>query len=244
MNPNSKIIDKIQKLLRLAESASVHEAAVAAAQATRLMAIHRIAAAEVEEHDAAEEEPLDEFTVETSKRSTWRWDLLWAVCGPAGCRPWAQGDARHVRYLIYGPRAAADTARYQYLLAAKAIERELASRRKAGEIVGRSECHAFRMGAIDEIARRLKQANVDAVGEVEATEESRATALARLDADGEHVEAWMLSLGLKYSGASTRRISSADGWTAGRSFGAGVSLSSDGTAIGSGRRALPPARGR
>src|SRR6266849_6358620 len=85
-----KIIERIQKLNKLATSSNVNEAAAAAAMAQRLMTEHRISEAQLSaEHDEADAPitDMDVLAASGNKRpQTW---LVWLATGAAranGCR--------------------------------------------------------------------------------------------------------------------------------------------------------------
>lgn len=78
-DPN-KIIDKIRKLLALARSSNLHEAAAAAERAGRLMLEHRLSEADVAEPIITERLEIDERFM-----AAWRWGLLTACARSYYC---------------------------------------------------------------------------------------------------------------------------------------------------------------
>lgn len=80
-----KIIDKIRKLLALANSSNEHEAALAAAHAQRLLSAHNLAMADIE----SEQKPQSADKVETSVSKTlpkWVRHLSAGVCTAFDCQ--------------------------------------------------------------------------------------------------------------------------------------------------------------
>lgn len=228
------IVQKVQKLLRLAESPNLNEARNAASAAQRLMTEHRPKAVDVEEGDGGQ--GIEEVQVdERSSGSAWRWRLLWVLCKANGCRPWTRPNDGRERYVVFGAPASADTVRYMFRLVERAIEDEVARRRRAGTLWGRSECHAFRVAAITAV-----QARLNAVVEEVAQRSADTTALARLDAEGGRVQDYMREdLGLTYGRSRRTRVGSARAYAAGDEFGRSVSLDAGGRPLGGAPRALP-----
>lgn len=86
-----KVIDKVRKLLRLAESANVHEAAAAAARAQALMEQHRIERAQLQEQPEERRVVADWDTSLDDAPSlddlpVWQIRLAQAVARVNGCR--------------------------------------------------------------------------------------------------------------------------------------------------------------
>ena len=84
MEPNP-IIEKIRKLLALANSSNEHEAALAAAHAQRLLSEHNLAMADIE----AKQRPQSADKIETSVAKTlpkWVRNLSAGVCSAFDCQ--------------------------------------------------------------------------------------------------------------------------------------------------------------
>lgn len=114
MEAPEHVIDKVRRLLRLAESANEHEAAAAAARAQELMTRHRIelAALDVAGDEEVElnETPVDEF----GRMVWWRHILASAVAEANGCRIITNRRRGSVRELLVGTRSDAELARGLY----------------------------------------------------------------------------------------------------------------------------------
>jgi hypothetical protein len=164
---NDKIIDKIQKLLRLAESADVHEAAAAAAQAQRLMEQHRIDQAMLGlDKDAVEGDDVAEYDDDRAlfhapRLPTWRTRLAAAVARVNACQTfrstsWHDDEGRYVKCIgIVGTADNVATVRYLFKYLAGEIDR-LCRREAAGR--GRTWANSFRLGAVQEVRRKLNEA--------------------------------------------------------------------------------------
>jgi hypothetical protein len=238
MADKTKIIERIQKLLALATSSNVHEAAAAAARAQALMAQYDIeqAALEVESGD-------DDVVVSTEVL----WELGARVDGWKGILASALGTANQAKvytsrtwgstgklvntFQIIGSKDQANTIRYMYAYLTNEVER-LA---KDAPGSGRSYLASFRLGAAAEIATRLRDAAIQARKEVkvEAAKESLQAgngaslvrlqgALDRIDARSRAIAAHAGRLNLRKT--SGRRASDADGYHAGKVAGSTVRL--------------------
>lgn len=260
---NEKIIDKIRKLLRLAESSDVNEAATAAGAAQRLMEAHQIDQAMValEDEDAptgsGEDEPIRQFDDEEAlhvwaRLASWKLQLTWAVASVNGCRTfqgytWDKSKGRSMRTIgIVGRPSDVATVRYlcTYLLAE--IDR-LCKSASGGK--GRTWANCFRLGAVHEVRRRLQEAKRRARMEARAKLQGNIKALVRLDKalaniDGrcEEIDAWMKEHMNIYAASSSRYRSDVGGWMEGREAGTQIDLGSGGASIASGARALGPGK--
>ena len=254
----TEAIDKVRKLLALANSANENEAAAAAGRAADIMERHRLDAAmvaEAEQRDVEREdrEPFDLNDEQRAERAharipTWYWALAWGCAVGNRCKPHAvyAGDGRWAMTFIGRPSDAA-AARYMVDALANDVDRLAVAfvasvRGRASRSAGKS----FRLGAASKIAKRLE----DQIREVpdrirgELRAAGDASAVARLDnalavrkSDGERLDAFVAGHGIKYGSARALSVSNADAFRAGSRAGDGVSLGG-GHALGAGARAL------
>lgn len=211
-------IDKVRKLLALAEGegATTGEAANAAAAATALMERYRLASAEVAVA-AEDDEAIAEGTllVEGLRLDGWIRFLLVAVAKTNSCRSLLQSHVGGKKSLrIIGRPSDSAVAQYTFAYLRREIDRLADEHRGAG----RSYLNAFRIGAVSEVSKRLSQAKTEA--RVGAT----STAIVRVDARGEEVGAWLEARGTKPTTIRTR-APDAEGYAAGRRAGAEIPLS-------------------
>ena len=117
-----KIIDKIRKLMTLANSANEHEAALAAARATELMLKHEIAEAQLATEEGAEvvEEVERESIDESGSIIPWKGNLCAGLAQSMGCE-FYYGSTKYVRgtkqkrtYLIIGQESKRAMIKYMY----------------------------------------------------------------------------------------------------------------------------------
>ena len=171
--PRSKILDRIRKLLALAKSSNVNEAAVAAAQAQKLIAKHRIDQARElvdapEPGDVAlDDDPLDEG----SRVAQWRLELAMVVAEANGCRVVVLKDGRYSTIKLVGGGEDISIVRALYEWLTKEVQRLT----RASGLRGRDKLDTFRMGAITTIEQRLRDANEEArkIGLKDAKKESK-----------------------------------------------------------------------
>lgn len=241
-----KIEDKIKKLLRLATSANVNEAAAAAGQAQALIEKYNIdlSMAEADGGDGGEPvrdwKPADNrdiaLFVVKQRMPTWRWSLAWSVGEVNGCKPWSYSDYitrddgsytwQRTAYLVGDPRDAAHaTAIYHY------IETQIdALCKRKGAGMGRAWANSFRMGAVSEIGRRLEQASRAERKRLKGeTKGEQAlvrveTAIARLDERGAKVAAFMEAMEMSYSSGGCGSVSDCGGYSAGVKAGRSIKL--------------------
>jgi hypothetical protein len=186
-----KTIERVQKLLRLAESSNVHEAATAAARAQELMTRHRIDAAWVHADAAAIEDHRDRPLVTSVRLPRWRVMLAAAVAETNGCRVYVRRGASSSHVVIVGTRD--DAASVVTLDAHLCGELERLTRR-LGHGRGRRWCTGFRLGAVATLARRLHEARSRAFSRARdearaARDDTSSQALVRLDGALSRLEA-------------------------------------------------------
>ncbi len=237
---NSNIVDRIRKLLALAQSQNANEAANAASAAQRLMSKHRLSAAECEvDPDPVLHLSKQRLAVKTLAK--WRWNLAWAVATPNGCVP-LQSRRRADQQLnitFVGDRDQADACAFLWSFLDSEIPRlaTLASQelRRSPEPPPKSwqAWHrSFRRGAVDVLEHRLKRAAAESVAHASST------ALARMAADTQRAEAFAEQrLGVKFREPRLEKKPAHDlrGELAGRRAAAQIALDA--------RAALEPGEG-
>jgi hypothetical protein len=256
---NEKIVDKIKKLLRLAESANVNEAATAAGAAQRLMEAHQIDQAMValEDDDApvgsVENEPVRQFDDDEAlhvwaRLASWKLQLAWTVASENGCRTfqshvYSHKQGRYLRTIgIVGRPSHVATVRYLFAYLMAEIDRLC---RKSGRGKGRTWANSFRLGAVHEVRKRLAQARRKARQEARAKLEGDTVALvrldhalARIDEFRNTVDAWMKENMNLHAASASRHQTDHDAWHEGREAGRGIDLDGSAGSVGAGNRAL------
>jgi hypothetical protein len=248
MTDTNHIIDKIAKLMRLAERAGTpEEAATAFGAAQRLAEQHKIALGAVDISEQPEvaqpEEPIASVPLDSGARlAQWRIELGTAIASANGCRTYISRVARQQSTLVVVGRPS-DQATVGYMMAA--ISRQIdamVARDGAGK--GRTWATDYRLGCVSKVRERLQAARREARAQARAqatTEGGTALAridrsIARLDEADAAVKRWMdAKLKLKDGKASKRRIGS--GYAAGRAAGDKIGLGG-GRPLGAGQRAI------
>lgn len=105
-----KVLDRVRKLLALADSPNVHEAAAAAGKAQALIAAHRlesVLAAEAEARDAADADPIEPEVLERSRRMRrWKTVLAAGLAEANGCLAYTRPGRGREQDLVLAGRAA------------------------------------------------------------------------------------------------------------------------------------------
>ncbi len=177
MTYDATLLDRVRKLLALATSPNVHEAAAAAALAQTLIARHRLERwLDAAEAVAADAEPITDARdtpLEVSKRlRTWKTVLATALAEANGCFAYTLDRGKDRALVLVGrerDRAAVATL-WTWLV--PRVE-WLSATHGAGQ--DRQWHEAFRIGCVETLAARL----ADVAGAVRA--ELDANALVRLD---------------------------------------------------------------
>jgi hypothetical protein len=248
MNTNtstlSPVLDRIRKLLRLAQNAgSEAEAALAAQRAAELMAQHEVHEAQIrlDEPDHAPEpiETAHEVTKRAGKRVAWHWRVAKAVAKSYGTQPyWSNGAI-----VLFGRLSAVQAATYttQYLL--REIQ-ELCDKHCEGQRPGRAYRNAFRLGAASRVATRLWVKEVITLGD--AAEAAPVATPSPSDGVMVLIERDRAEVKNAYEKYSRRFVtmsaigstSSSDGYTAGKEAGDRIRLSGARGALPHGQHSL------
>ncbi|NEP44274.1 MAG: DUF2786 domain-containing protein [Okeania sp. SIO2H7] len=146
---NNALLEKINKLLALANSPNENEAALAAEKATELLTKYNLSIADL---GPDEEETIRTEAVETTSRYvTWKMLLLAGIATANGCRALRSKNDGNMTLIGTQTNIAVAQSLYKYLT--KAVER-LAKRHKGK---GRAFLNAFRVGCSTRIRHRLEQ---------------------------------------------------------------------------------------
>jgi hypothetical protein len=223
------ILERVRRLLALAESSNVHEAAAAAAKAQELITKHRIDLADLDVEGGIEEPVLTEDVEVVHGRKPWRELLLGALARANGCESYNSRNRQtgRVRLLVIGPASGASVVRYMHAYLTREVERLniIGAKQARTElravgldprgITGRWH-NSFKLGAVVELRRRLLEASTRTMAGASGT------ALARIEkADARVAEAFAaLKLG-KARKAVCRHSAAFD---AGRDAGASINL--------------------
>jgi hypothetical protein len=162
---------KVRKLLALATSSNPHEAALAAARAQTMIEAHRLESWLAAEHAVADDpDPIADgrdAPLETARRvRKWKVALASALAGVNDCVAYTlvTGDGEAIALIGRSRDRQAVAALWEWLV--KQIE-WLSATHGAGR--SRQWHEAFRIGVVDEVARRLEEGSAQAQGALVST---------------------------------------------------------------------------
>lgn len=244
-----EVISKIQKLLRLAESSNVHEAASAAAKAQELMDRFEIEAASLSTASApANNEPVETVDFDSSGRlENWRGSLLATLCSTNGCKAYKtrlyDGGGKETVLRVIGRKTDSQTVRYMYQALVQVVE-GLAMGQRGN---GRQFIASFKSGAAAAICERIrasKEATKRAVYAEAAQEGGMAlmrvdNAVATLKARDAALERYMEEQNLRLRKGSGGRVTDHSGYHSGYRAGQAANIGGGHAQLGAGRAALP-----
>lgn len=258
MTNTPKIIDRIQKLLRLASNAgSEAEAALAAERAATMMEEHEIheAMLTVEAGGTPRaSEPIERaFEVtKTKKKVAWHMRIVNAVASTYGARAYWMGG----KVILFGRLSSVQAANYTSHYLMRAVE-TITDREAPTSACSKAFRNAFRLGCASRVAGRLDEAErakrtappdtetgrifaMEGDTEPSAPEPrpSNSMALAIVERDRKEVDDAYATLEKRFGPApKVGNISSGGGYSAGRAAGDRVSLG------GNARGGLPAGQG-
>jgi hypothetical protein len=174
-----KIRERVRKLLRLAHSPNVNEAATAAAFAQELMVRYRLESIASENADHIVDEPIAAYlheALESSKRlRAWKIELAAVLAASHACRIFVGESQRNVdpenpqskresveQIIVVGRRTDFENLREFYEPLVKMVE-SLTRAHGAGR--DRKWCDGFRFGVVATLRDRLREANAKAESE-------------------------------------------------------------------------------
>lgn len=123
-NIPDRIIDRIQKLLRMAESNSPNEAAIAATKADELLLQYNLERAAVEARGEIDRDPYVKHYIDaggTKPQYGWRGNLLAAIARSGFCKDLYQ--ARILRFCVIGKQHNVEAVEYLYTYLAGEVDR-------------------------------------------------------------------------------------------------------------------------
>lgn len=223
---NSKVIDKVRKLLRLAERGGTpEEAASAAAKAQELILRHKLDSVTLDDDTPEEEQVVghhDNAPLDASGSATWKTRLAHFLCLHNSCRAVKYGRA----LLIVGTPTNVETVRFLYRHVSDQIQ-NLTRMSASGR--GKSYANNYRVGCVDGVNEKLRD-----MQRAIRQEYAGSSALMVIDKEGKAVDAFMSGLNLRRGARSSMRPDFG-ARQAGRSAGRGISLN---RSVGGGRRRL------
>lgn len=240
---NTKIIDKIRKLLTLSNSSNEHEASLAAARAAELMLIHEIESAQL---DCEDVDDIDQEIIgETGSIVHWKGSLASGLAESMGCQ-FVYGckrvNGKRTRtYLVMGQESKRSIIKYMYAylcadlmrLANDAFDKAVIQHIKEGfrtKLSARSWKNGFRLGAATIIRKRLIAQRSETHKEAEAAGNSDGVMVVVNNAKA--VDLWVSKNMGPFQSGSAATTSSPSGYGAGKTAGQTVSIGNRGKSLG------------
>lgn len=168
-------LQKVAKLLRLAQSDNPHEAALAASRAQEIMDRFKLTGADIQidGQPAAPSEPVEHFShdpLDADGSARWKGQLGVVIAKQNQCKLYANRGT----LCLIGRASDVQTVRYLYGWMVREIER-LAARDCRG--CGRTYWNNYRLGAVETVCKRLRESALDTVAAVKAEAVGNARAL-------------------------------------------------------------------
>jgi hypothetical protein len=237
------VIEKVQKLLRLAESSNPHEAASAAARAQELLFKHKLEMADV--MSANPDEPkfvVEDHEIATLGRSaTWKEILLGGVAGVNGCRVYRTRHRRlgETRLHVIGGTAdiQATTYIFNYLcLECEKFLTEAATRRgRVSKSEGRVWANNFKIGFVEIVTARMWEQKH---AREQLAKETQSTAMVLVNDQKDQVDEFFKNMKLKEKKDQNSFLRDTDARLAGRDAGREVTLAGNGKQLGESAKPL------
>lgn len=252
MQQESKIVERVRKLMALAESDNVNEAANAAAAAQKLMAEHRISEAMLSAEAGEDEndvEVTNDVLAQFARREPWAGTLAMGLTKANGCEVYYSSThgKKGVDLRIVGATSDVQTVSYMYQYLVHEVERlcdaEAKRRRLAGTIEyanTRMWRASFRAGAAHTLCKRIEAAAQEQRREQHnAAIDAGGAAIVRLDGGLARLETLAEKVkealpGNLRKGRQTTARRDMSGFVAGQRAGESMNLTRGGPALGSG----------
>jgi hypothetical protein len=227
---DSKIIDRVKKLLALSQSPNEHEAAAAAAQASRLMREHDIAESMLDTSDEPQPLQLGEEVIEDGARlATWKANIASGIAAANGCHLFTKRSGDKTALTMFGKPNAIATSRYMFAYLVATVER-LAH---ASGGVSTKWRNGFKLGCAHTIYTRLLADKREHEAQVKQSGASASAALVRVQTDADRIKAAFnaRTAGFSKGRKATSRVDHG-AYTAGRDAGSTINLSTGRAALG------------
>jgi hypothetical protein len=202
-------IEKAKKLLRLAQSDNVHEAALAMQRAQEILERYELTSSVLDEQ--GQDEEIEDFSTKGApldqchgkQLATWKNYLSAVIAKANGCKTfirweWSTDKQKDLATLhIVGRPSDAEVVRYLYLYIAREVERLCL---RDGKGCGKTWRNQFRLGVVDTVRDKLKEARQATATSMRAEYQNNPMALVKIDqalvkmeTKTASVEVWMKS---------------------------------------------------
>ncbi len=247
-----KILDRVRKLLQLAQSDNVNEAANAAAQAQALMSKHAISSMMLDTRETPDEaiEAHSLQATDKRKKEAWKSSLSSVLCEVNNLKSYNHRSREGFKYMCIGRERDVQIARYLFVYLTREIERLCKNAAADNGGPGKTWCNNFKWGAASEINKRLRESHKNTIASMRREANAGDTlgngtalmrinnALVKLEAVKTSIELYGKNVVKLKPGKRSRHQLDADARELGRQAGASIGLNpARGGALGSGSRA-------
>lgn len=210
----SNILDKLAKLLELAESDNEHEAELAAQRASELMTKHSLEVADVEAHKVGASKPkIDRGRIDAasddepfSRVENWHKSLAASIAEVLNARVIFRGRGKLFEFRLIGPADSVTTARYLYLHLVQQINAMSRAAQRRHNEPQNAWRRSYALGMVSKTWIRLK------AGKAEAMKTATSTALVWVDKTKLAIEAEMASMKLRDARTGPKKRADAASW--------------------------------
>ena len=238
---NSKIIEKIKKLLNLSKSANEHEAANAAAVAASLMAQHQISVASLGEEEDAAAISVGTFKIDASghRKVTWKGRLAFGVASSFGCQYYWSG----AHPTMVGRSSDVDAVKYIYMYLVREVNRLAEESWEAYRFndfeSARAYKTSFRTGASMIVQQRLQESRKENLAKEKVDAGLlKMNAIVKVEGDDRAIKEFYKDLSKNFRPfKASNTVGSITGLNAGKNAGKGINLGGN-KGIGGGSKGL------
>jgi len=238
------VLDKIRKLLALAQGGNENEAALAAAKAAELIAKYEVDSAQLEvDGGEVRPDPLESLAFDRQRENeSWKGYLMVGIERLLGVKVWNDGG----RLTIYGRRSKINTFTYTYAYLCAEVQRLAdagyleATRQRVNptRVPALRWKPSFRLGCAGRLQQRLIEAAKTNAAQLAASE----GALVVLNRKDKEFKLGFKELGVALVKGSRSQSFDADSFERGIKAGNTVDLGNDHKALGVGQARLGPAK--
>lgn len=190
MNDLDDVIERVRKLLSLAQSNNANEAAAAAAAANKLMDKYRLSHADLECSGQEAAEPIEEdpdYIYATGKVTMWKWTLLNVLAQHYGCTIWNDTSfdtgRQFSRFRSVGRKSDLTILRYMFAWLTMECSRITKNFAGSGRIVINSYCDGFVSGIRQQLAKSREEVKAEA----------SSNAIVLINARSEEAKTWLFA---------------------------------------------------
>lgn len=218
---NKNLLEKISKLLALANSPNEHEAASAAEKAAELLAQHNLSVADLGQDK--DEDITKGIVDKTGRYVTWKMWILAGIANANGCQAMRSKNTGEMRLVGTETNITVSQSVYKYLTAV--VDKLVKQHRGKG----RAFINAFRVGCATRLRERLEQGrkNMEAKGIVANADYNSTSAIVVRSMFEKHtlaIQAYLKQEGVKCKTQKSTGVNSDLGFSFGYIAGEKISL--------------------